>query len=283
MHCRGMMPPLGLLTIASYLPEDFEVRLIDRNVAEETDADWKWADVIFLSAMLAQRRDYETCIERARGAASRSRSAVPSPTRFRKSCWRTPTGSASVRRSPSWTSSSGISGPAGGASATGREQDQHGRRPDPALRAGSRPRRLHGHGGAVSRGCPFQCEFCDIIEIYGRVPRTKTPAQVIGRPGSTAQTRIRGLRLHGRRQLHREQEEGQGDAEGARGLESRRTATPSRSSRKPRSTWRTTRSCSKRCQRRASCGSSSASKRRIPSCSRPRSRRRTFPEIRWQS
>ena len=41
------MPPLGLLTVASYLPEDFSVRLVDRNVAEESATDWQWADVIF--------------------------------------------------------------------------------------------------------------------------------------------------------------------------------------------------------------------------------------------
>ena len=47
---RGaLMPPLGLLTIASYLPEDFHIRLIDRNLADESEQDWNWADVVFLS------------------------------------------------------------------------------------------------------------------------------------------------------------------------------------------------------------------------------------------
>ncbi|HEY1374337.1 MAG TPA: B12-binding domain-containing radical SAM protein, partial [Candidatus Binatia bacterium] len=45
----AIMPPLGLLTIASYLPDDFSLRLVDRNVAEESEADWQWADVVFLS------------------------------------------------------------------------------------------------------------------------------------------------------------------------------------------------------------------------------------------
>ena len=52
---KAIMPPLGLLTVASYLPEDFCVRLIDRNVSEETETDWEWADVVFVSLMIAQR------------------------------------------------------------------------------------------------------------------------------------------------------------------------------------------------------------------------------------
>src|SRR5258706_2363781 len=63
---KAIMPPLGLLTIASYLPDDFSLRLIDRNVAEETEADWAWADVVFLSLMLAQRDDYRLCVAAAR-------------------------------------------------------------------------------------------------------------------------------------------------------------------------------------------------------------------------
>ena len=58
MHRPGLMPPLGLLTIASYLPDDFEVRLVDRNLAPESGADWEWADVAFISLMMAQQADY---------------------------------------------------------------------------------------------------------------------------------------------------------------------------------------------------------------------------------
>src|SRR4029079_10861939 len=55
---KAIMPPLGLLTVASYLPADFSVRLVDRNVAEETEAVWQWADAVFLSALMGQRGDY---------------------------------------------------------------------------------------------------------------------------------------------------------------------------------------------------------------------------------
>jgi radical SAM superfamily enzyme YgiQ (UPF0313 family) len=63
---RAIMPPLGLLTIASYLPADFSLRLVDRNVAEESDSDWEWADVIFLSVMMAQPEDYRACVANAK-------------------------------------------------------------------------------------------------------------------------------------------------------------------------------------------------------------------------
>src|ERR1051326_177508 len=70
----AIMPPLGLLTIASYLPDDFSLRLVDRNVAEESEADWAWADAVFLSAMLAQREDYRARSEERRvGKECRSR------------------------------------------------------------------------------------------------------------------------------------------------------------------------------------------------------------------
>ena len=66
VHRRGIMPPLGLLTIASYLPDDFQVRLIDRNVREESAADWEWADVILVSMMVTQLGDYRVCVDKAR-------------------------------------------------------------------------------------------------------------------------------------------------------------------------------------------------------------------------
>jgi radical SAM superfamily enzyme YgiQ (UPF0313 family) len=62
---KAIMPPLGILTIASYLPEDFSLRLVDRNV-EESESDWEWADVVFLSVMMAQGDDYRVCVASAK-------------------------------------------------------------------------------------------------------------------------------------------------------------------------------------------------------------------------
>jgi radical SAM superfamily enzyme YgiQ (UPF0313 family) len=63
---KAIMPPLGLLTIAGYFPGDFSLRLIDRNVSEESPSDWEWADIVVISAMLAQQADYRRCVSRAK-------------------------------------------------------------------------------------------------------------------------------------------------------------------------------------------------------------------------
>ena len=56
---RSTNPPLGLLTVAALLPQDWEFRLIDRNVQMETDADWEWCDLVIISAMVIQKQDFQ--------------------------------------------------------------------------------------------------------------------------------------------------------------------------------------------------------------------------------
>jgi radical SAM superfamily enzyme YgiQ (UPF0313 family) len=190
---RGTMAPLGLLTVAGYLPDDFAVRLVDRNVREETEADWAWADVVFLSLMLAQQDDYRDCVRQARDRG------VPVAVGG-------PYTSALPERAASeadWVCL--------GEAETIMESlvadlraDRRGRRYEGGhetdMESVRTPRyELIEDAGdyyvmpvQFSRGCPYTCEFCDIIEIYGRVPRTKTPSQVLVELEAIRDTGFRG-------------------------------------------------------------------------------------------
>ncbi len=176
---KAIMPPLGLLTIASYLPEEFSARLIDRNVSAESEADWQWADVVFLSVMMAQRKDYRQCVANAK--IRRKPIAVGGPFTHampEEAC-----------ADADWV-------------CFGEAEDIMDKLAED-LRADCRGQKYRGGNTTnmervkiprfellpdvndyatmalqFSRGCPFNCEFCDIIEIYGRVPRTKTPAHL---------------------------------------------------------------------------------------------------------
>jgi radical SAM superfamily enzyme YgiQ (UPF0313 family) len=177
---RATMAPLGLLTIASYLPDDFVVRLVDRNIREESDDDWTWADAVLISAMLAQRQDCGTCLGNA------ARHGVP------------------VAVGGPYTSAHPDDIVAQADWVCYGEAESVMEEFVADLRAGRRKRQYRGGNTTdtktvrvprydllenvndyyvmpvqFSRGCPFQCEFCDIIEIYGRVPRVKTPQQIL--------------------------------------------------------------------------------------------------------
>ena len=62
---KAVLPPLGIITVAALLPQDWEVKFYDRNVNSETEADWEWCDIVILSAMLAQRQDFHFLIKKA--------------------------------------------------------------------------------------------------------------------------------------------------------------------------------------------------------------------------
>ena len=175
----GTMPPLGLLTIASYMPEDFEIRLIDRNVEEETVADWDWADAVLFSAMGAQAEDFLFCASRAKHCGKPFAIGGPAthaaPEHAGKADWACFQEAEDImaefiqdlrirRRGRQYN----------GGSNTNMEQVRL-----PRFDLLRNIERYSVMPLQFSRGCPFQCEFCDIIEIYGRIPRTKRPEQIL--------------------------------------------------------------------------------------------------------
>ena len=62
---KVLLPPLGLITVAALLPENWELRLVDCNIRDVSEEDWSWADLVMISAMLIQKPDLARLIEQA--------------------------------------------------------------------------------------------------------------------------------------------------------------------------------------------------------------------------
>ncbi len=175
---QAAFPPLGLLTVSALLPDSWERRLVDLNVQPLTTGDIEWAEIIFATAMLVQKDSLRQVVERCKSL-----------------------GKLVVIGGPYVTTSS-ESLPAadhlflGEAETTLPQfvQDLEHGRAQRIYQAVDRPplsltpipdfgladlKRYSSMSVQYSRGCPFQCEFCDIIEIYGRTPRTKSTAQIL--------------------------------------------------------------------------------------------------------
>jgi radical SAM superfamily enzyme YgiQ (UPF0313 family) len=177
---KAMLPPLGLITVAALCPSDWEFRLVDCNVRRPTDADWEWAELVMLSAMLVQKQDLLDCIHEAKRRGKRVVVGGPYPTALPDECADADflvLDEAEVTLRPFLEALA-----RGDTSGTFRSD---GIKPDVTATPVPRFDLLELSAYAemsvqFSRGCPFLCEFCDIIVLYGRKPRTKTPSQVIG-------------------------------------------------------------------------------------------------------
>jgi radical SAM superfamily enzyme YgiQ (UPF0313 family) len=177
---KASIPPLGIITVASLLPEDWEIRFHDRNVTEETDADWEWCDIVILSAMLAQKQDFLAQIQKAVQLGKKVAVGGPYPTSV-------PEAALNVGAHYLILDEGEITVPHFlEAIAKGERQGVFRAVEKPDVTKSPIPRfdllkRDSYLMMAIqfSRGCPFNCEFCDIISLYGRKPRTKEPSQTL--------------------------------------------------------------------------------------------------------
>jgi radical SAM superfamily enzyme YgiQ (UPF0313 family) len=177
---KATIPPLGIITVAALLPPDWEIRFRDRNVTCETEADWAWCDLVILSAMIVQKSDFQALIQKAVRLGKPVAVGGPYPTSV-------PEAALEVGANFLILDEGEMTVPQFlEALRQGETQGIFRSAEKPDVTQSPLPRFDLLQRDAYlmmaiqfSRGCPFNCEFCDIISLYGRKPRTKEPTQAL--------------------------------------------------------------------------------------------------------
>ncbi len=176
---KAGFPALGLLTIAGMFPSRYDLRVVDMNVSTLKESDLEWADVVFTSTMIVQRDSLDTVVERCNRAGVPVVAGGPHPTTYHREIEGVdhflldeveeilPQFLRDLEN--------------GDAKAIYRAPQKPDVTRTPAPRVDLVDMQdYYSMCLQFSRGCPFDCEFCDITKLFGRVPRTKTPEQMVG-------------------------------------------------------------------------------------------------------
>jgi len=175
---KAYLPPLGLMTVSALLPDEFEKKLIDMNTTELTDQDLLWADFVFISGMIVQKESSISVIKRCKDLGVKTIAGGPLFTSLHEQFEEVDyfilnEGEITI---PMFLDDL----------KKGELKRIYTSDIKPNLINTPIPHyNLINHDDyyifplQFSRGCPFDCEFCDIVNLNGRIPRTKSPEQVI--------------------------------------------------------------------------------------------------------
>ena len=177
---RAVAPPLSLLTVATMLPQDWPVRLVDLNLGPLQAEDLQWADLVMFTGMLVQKRSLLTALAAARAAGKITVVGGPYAGTLPPALW--PQGcDFLVIGEGENTVPALVKALTEGQSGKIIQAENR-----PELTTSPIPRydlvNLQDYlivPVQTSRGCPYDCEFCDITRLFGRTPRYKPPAQVL--------------------------------------------------------------------------------------------------------
>lgn len=175
---RASMPPLGLLTVAAMLPSDWSLRLVDLNIRKLTARDLGDADIVLISAMLAQRDSTRALIARCLAAG---KTIVAGGPLFTAEFEAFPDVHHLVLDEAELTLPPFLHDLAQGRARHLYRADGFADLTDtPAPRWDLvEVSRYATMSVQYSRGCPFDCEFCNVTTLFGRRPRVKSAPQLV--------------------------------------------------------------------------------------------------------
>jgi radical SAM superfamily enzyme YgiQ (UPF0313 family) len=174
---KAAYPPLGLLTVAAMLPPEWDKRLVDMNVRKLKDKDLLWADYVFLGAMSVQKESVKAVLTRCRDLSVKVVAGGPL---FTNDCEEFGDVDHLVLNEAEITLRPFLNDLKEGMPKrlyTSAEKADVTKTPIPLWEL-INMRHYSSMNIQYSRGCPFDCEFCNITSLYGRVPRTKESGQL---------------------------------------------------------------------------------------------------------
>jgi radical SAM superfamily enzyme YgiQ (UPF0313 family) len=174
---KATSPPLGLLTVASMVPTGWDKRLVDLNAENLQQKDLEWADMVFISAMVIQRESARDVIARCKQASVKVVAGGPL---FTEEHTHFPEVDHFVLNEAELTLPPFLADLARGRAQRIYTTDEY-----PDIRLTPAPlwtlanlKQYDTMSIQFSRGCPYNCEFCNVTALFGHRPRTKTAAQI---------------------------------------------------------------------------------------------------------